>query len=141
MRRFAALVLAGALLAVGATTVTANGRPLEATLTGAAENPPADPDGFGSAQLRLNHGQGRICYTLTVGSIDPATAAHIHAAPVGVNGGVVVPLVAPTTGSSSACASVSRDLVKAIMQNPENYYVNVHNATYPGGAIRGQLSK
>ena len=141
MQRFGALVLAFALLAVAAANVTANGRPLGASLTGAAEVPPADPDGTGTAELRLNHGQGRICYTLTVANIEPAVAAHIHVAPVGVNGPVVVPLVAPTAGSSSACASVDRDLVKAIMQHPENYYVNVHNAPYPGGAVRGQLGK
>jgi hypothetical protein len=141
MRRFGALVLACTLLAVLAVPVTANGRPLGATLSGAAEVPAADPDGSGTVDLRLNHGQGRICYTLTVSNIDPAVAAHIHRAPAGVNGPVVVPLAAPTTGSSSACVEVDRDLVKAIIQHPEEYYVNVHNATFPGGAVRGQLGK
>jgi hypothetical protein len=49
--------------------------------------------------------------------------------------------MAPTSGSSSACASADRDLVKAIIQHPELYYVNVHNSEYPAGALRGQLSK
>ena len=118
------------------------GRRFTVEMTGAAEAPgPGDPDGSGTAVFRLNHGQGEICYELTVSDIEPATAAHIHIAPVGEPGPVVVPLAAPTSGSSSGCVDVDRALIKAIIQNPEAYYVNVHNAPFPGGAVRGQLSK
>jgi hypothetical protein len=118
------------------------GRPLAAVLTGAAEVPgPGDPDGSGTARLTLNQGQGRICYKLTVSGIAPATAAHIHIGAAGVAGPVVVTLAAPTGGSSSSCITVDADLIKAIRQHPENYYVNVHNAEFPAGAVRGQLSK
>jgi hypothetical protein len=81
----------------------------------------------------------QICYTLSVTGILPATAAHIHEAPAGMAGGVVVGLEAPTDGSSSGCVMVSREEAKDIAKNPENYYVNVHNMPYPGGALRGQL--
>jgi hypothetical protein len=129
-----------AIALVGLAVAGDGGRPLTTTMTGAAEVPgPGDPDGSGTAELRLNPGQAQICYTLTVSNIAPATAAHIHVGPVGVAGPVVVPLVPPTSGTSSGCASVDRELVLAIIQNPENYYVNVHNAVYPAGAIRGQL--
>ena len=119
------------------------GRPLAATLTGAAEVPgPGDSDGSGSATVTLNQGQGDVCFHLTVQDIAPAFAAHIHVGAAGVAGGVVVTLAPPTTGSSSGCVEdVDEDLIKAIRQNPAGYYVNVHNADFPGGAVRGQLSK
>jgi hypothetical protein len=119
------------------------GRPLYASMDGPSEVPTAgDPDGSGTAIITLNYGQREVCWELAVEDIESATAAHIHAAPAGVPGGVVVPLSPPTTGSSSGCATdVDRDLIKAILQTPSDYYVNVHNATYPAGAVRGQLSK
>ena len=131
----AAATLAFAAAAFG------GGAPEHATLTGSQEVPAADPDGSGTATLRLNQGKGTICYQLTVSNLGPVTAAHIHAAPVGVNGPIVVPLQAPTTGSSTACATVARDLVRAILKHPASYYVNVHTTEFPGGAIRGQLGR
>ena len=109
-------------------------------MTGAQEVPgPGDPDGSGTAVIRLNRGKSQICYSLTVTGIAPAIAAHIHVGPAGVAGPVVVPLIAPNSGSSSECKTVDRDLIVAIAQDPANYYVNVHNAEYPAGAVRGQL--
>jgi len=118
------------------------GRLLVAAMTGADEAPgPGDPDGTGTARFTLNPGQGEICYVLSVSGIGPATAAHIHVAPPGSPGPVVVPLAAPTSGSSEGCATASRELILDILRAPEAYYVNVHNADFPPGAVRGQLSK
>ena len=134
-----AAVLAGLAFV---TAAQAGGRPLEASLTGAAEVPgPGDPDGSGEAFLTLNQGQGEICFQLSVSDIAPATAAHIHRGAEGVPGPVVVGLAPPTTGFSSGCVSVDRDLVKEIRHNPAGFYVNVHNAPFPAGAIRGQLGR
>jgi CHRD domain len=118
------------------------GRPLIATLTGAAEVPgPGDADGSGSAKVMLNHGQGQICYELTVSNIGPATLAHIHTGASNVAGPVLVTLEAPADGSSDGCVNVDKDKIKAIIDNPAGYYINVHNAEFPDGAVRGQLSK
>jgi hypothetical protein len=118
------------------------GRPFSTEMTGADEAPgPGDPDGSGFAFITLNQGLGMVCWELSVTDIAPATAAHIHRAPAGVPGPVVVPLSPPTDGFSSGCISADRDLIKEIRQSPEEFYVNVHNADYPAGAVRGQLSK
>ena len=82
-----------------------------------------------------------MCYDLTVANIQMATAAHIHESAVGKEGPVKVVLDAPKTGSAKGCRTVDSALMKAIMQNPAYYYVNIHNAAFPKGAIRGQLSK
>lgn len=120
------------------------GRPLQAVLLGANEAPgPGDPDGTGTALITLNQGQGIVCFELSVKGITlPASGAHIHIAPAGSPGPVVVPLIPPdAAGTSSGCVDVDRDLIKEIRQNPAAYYVNVHNAVFPAGAVRGQLTK
>jgi CHRD domain-containing protein len=118
------------------------GRPLKATLTGAAEVPgPGDADGTGTGKITLNHGQGQICYELTVSNIGTATAAHIHIGGPTVAGPVVVGLDPPADGSSDGCVNLDKDKIKEILQDPANYYINVHNAEFPNGAVRGQLSK
>lgn len=108
-------------------------------MTGEEEVAAGDPDGTGIATIRINTYTRLLCYTLRVSRIEPATAAHIHEAPPGVAGPVVVPLDAPSSGNSSGCERISRELALEIVASPEDYYVNVHNAPYPGGAVRGQL--
>ena len=147
MRRRSSILLvlaAGLLLAsiVTATTGSTAGRPLHATMTGPVEVPPGDPDGTGTASFTFNPGRGRVCFELEVQNIAPATLAHIHVAPPGEAGPIVVPLTPPTDGSSSGCVEgVDPALINAIKKDPGAYYVNVHNAEYPPGAVRGQLSR
>ena len=140
------LILALALLAFGVSVIAQQdkhgGRPLSTTLSGAAEVPgPGDPDGAGTATITLNPGHNQVCFELTVSNIAPATAAHIHEGAADKAGPVVVGLTAPTSGSSKDCVTLDRDKIKAIIKNPSAYYINVHNADFPDGAVRGQLSK
>ena len=141
IRHFAAFAASAALIA-GAATAADGGRKLQTNLTGAAEVPgPGDPDGTGTAQITVNAGQKQVCYKLRVSNIAPATAAHIHEAAPTAAGPVVVTLGAPTSGTSSGCVTVTRALALEILKDPGDYYVNVHNAAFPAGAVRGQLAK
>ena len=147
----------GAVVATVALAAPASaddgGRPLSTTLSGAEECTGAgvcgvgDPDGSGTADLRINPGQEEVCFTIAVADIGaPGTnvRGHIHAAPEGSNGGIVVPLAEPAgplpaSGVLEGCQAADRELLLDIFHNPEQYYVNVHTPTYPAGAIRGQL--
>lgn len=136
-----AVILSGAAFAAAPLMAQDNsGKRFTVDLQGEVEVPvPGDPDGTGTATIRINPGQGQLCYSLRVSGIAPATAAHIHEAPAGSAGPVVVGLQAPSGGSSSGCVSIDREEALEIIRNPEDYYVNVHNAEFPGGALRGQL--
>ena len=151
MKKIAILSMIMVMLAILVLpgSVSAGGRPLSATLTGEAEVTAGgvpnqgDLDGIGTAHITLNQGQGEVCYELHVsGILLPAAAAHIHVGPATTTGPIVVGLSAPdASGHASGCVSADPDLIKAIRQNPGAYYVNVHNADFPAGALRGQLSK
>lgn len=138
------VVLVAVVALLLATTVFADYGTVKRRVTvmnGAAEVPgPGDPDGRGSATIWLNAQRRSVCWKLVARKIDPATAAHIHVGAAGVAGPVVVGLTAPTDGESRGCAyDVDRELIRNIIMHPRQYYVNVHNAPYPAGAIRGQL--
>jgi hypothetical protein len=139
------ILIAGAATAamLGTTVVVAqenSGKRFTVTLKGEAEVPSlGDLDGTGQATIRINPGQGQLCYTLKVSGIAPATGAHVHEALAGMPGPVVVHLMAPSGGMSQGCASIGKEQAMEILRNPEEYYVNVHNSEFPGGALRGQL--
>ena len=120
---------------------TSGGRAFPVALTGEAGSPAGDPVGTGTATVRLRVGQGQLCYQLAAKNLPAAVAAHIHKADPGVAGPVVVPLQTPdAAGTSSGCVTVARTLVAAILAEPASYYVNVHTAEFPAGAVRGQLT-
>ncbi len=114
---------------------------IRSSLTGLQEVPgPGDPDGSGTAVVRVNPAGGELCWTLNVRGIDPATAAHIHRGPAGTSGPPVVPLTNPdSNGRSEGCSAVTQALGAEIANRSYDFYVNVHTAAFPAGAIRGQL--
>jgi CHRD domain len=122
-------------------TATSGGRAFPVALTGEAESPAGDSVGTGTATVRFRFGQGQLCYQLAAKNLPAAVAAHIHKGDPGAAGPVVVPLQTPdAAGTSSGCATVARTLVAAILADPASYYVNVHTAEFPAGAVRGQLT-
>jgi hypothetical protein len=118
------------------------------TMTGANQVPPAGIYGSGTAKVIVDGSNMTVCATIKVsGLILPTTGAHIHQAPVGVNGPIVIGFTPPagkkansTTGRSHSCVSqVSPTLISALLNNPSDFYVNVHTTDWPNGAIRAQL--
>lgn len=141
-----ALVLAGASPAGAhdeAQAPAAPGAPvfLAADLSGRNEVPPADLDGRGRALVRIVGTQ--VCFTLSWSKIGAPMAGHIHLGAAGVNGPVKVGFFAgalpdPLSAATGCVTGAAAD-VDAIVANPAGHYVNLHNAEFPGGAIRGQL--
>ena len=117
------------------------GNRFQAQMNGASEVPPADPDGTGMARIAINDDSNRICTDLEVRMIGDVTAAHIHRGAPGVNGPPVVTLDPPDDNDSDDCDTADDALIDEIRHNPAAFYVNVHTAEYPEGAIRGQIGE
>ena len=99
--------------------------------------PKGDPDGSGTAEIKITG--TKVCWEIHTAKIGTIVAAHIHKGGPGVAGPVVVPF--GTTFKAKGCVTSTAAVVAAIQKNPAGYYVNVHNAKYPGGALRGQLRR
>jgi hypothetical protein len=110
---------------------------LGAKLTGGVEVPKGSPTAHGIVNLDLKAGKRQVCWTFQVVGLDKTTAAHIHKAPAGKAGPVVVPFGGAF--KTKGCTTASKSLIEAIESHPNSYYVNVHTVKYPNGAIRGQL--
>jgi hypothetical protein len=103
--------------------------------------PAADPDGTGRVVVRI---QGTmLCFLLQWNNILAPFVGHIHKAPVGSNGPVAVGFWSGQLPDSvrgvTGCVTAAPETLAAIVADPTAYYANVHDATFPGGAIKGQL--
>jgi hypothetical protein len=58
---------------------------------------------------------------------------------MGQEGPVAVALQMPKAGSLKGCTEADAPVIIAIMKKPAGYYVNVHNAAFPKGAVRPTL--
>lgn len=100
--------------------------------------------GTGEAILIVNPNTDTVCMLARWRDVaGTVVAAHIHLAPAGVAGGVVVPLFPAGTAlggedQTRVCAS-GLGLTDDINADPSAYYVNIHSTTYPAGALRAQL--
>jgi hypothetical protein len=82
-----------------------------------------------------------FCWTLSWQGIAEPQAGHVHSASRGVAGPVVIDLNADGVPGpdASGCSVISAELAADIISDPGAYYVNLHNAGFQAGAIRGQL--
>jgi hypothetical protein len=131
-----AAAVAGLLLATVA--LASGGGHLTAQLRGTNERPTAPASNRGRAEITLRPATGKVCWDFTITKIDGAgTAAHIHKGRPGVAGPVYIPL--GTTFKRQGCASAPKAKINAVKAHPGAFYVNIHNAKHPAGAMRGQL--
>jgi CHRD domain len=130
-----ALALVGVLAANAASAKTVK---FEIALKGTNEKPAAPASNKGRVEVTLNTTTGKVCWEFRLAKIDgKPTQSHIHKGKAGVSGNVVVPLGA--SYKRQGCTHAAKSLVKSIAGHPALYYVNVHNAKHPLGAMRGQL--
>ena len=153
------LYLAGAIAALALTALACNNQltgpesvTYIATMNGANERPnPATTSATGVATYVLTG--NTLTYVITVnGLTTPANGSHLHIGGPAVAGPILVPY--PTAGITSGqvtsgtidlsnpiangSISISGDSLRALLNNG-NAYANVHNSTFPGGEVRGQI--
>lgn len=135
----------------------ANPKPVyafDSKLSGSEEVPPVTTDASGEAVYQFNSQVTELTFKVKLADIDNVKFAHIHLAPKGVNGGVVVTLKAdrvdgPVDGTYAEGKITAADLsgnlkggslsmLKAAMES-EYTYTNVHSDEYPAGEVRGQI--
>jgi len=147
------LVVACGVAAITTSTASAqSGRSvmcvLHANLTAENETPPTTSAAKGKTQIKVRN-DGTIEFKTRINNKNAETfvAGHIHEAPVGVAGPIVVPLFVPPAQPTSArhikqsgVATPNSGTTGAdLCEDPSAYYVNYHTTVFPLGAIRGQL--
>jgi hypothetical protein len=123
---------------------------LRATLSGANEvaGPGAgDPSASGSCSFTVKGSQ--ICAIFNLTAAQPITVSgnHIHQAPAGMNGPIVInfPIVPFNQQVCVSCPSSDCNdstIISQVTSNPSGFYCNIHTSpNFTNGAARGQLVK
>jgi hypothetical protein len=118
---------------------------LKAALAGAEEVPgPGVKDGVGTFVIDISGPKG--CYNLTATMGEKPTMAHIHQGAKGASGAPVVDLMPAFAAGESAfaaksCVDLPGGVAARLIGDPAGFYVNVHSAGHPDGAMRGQLAR
>lgn len=111
-----------------------------ARLTGTQENPPNNSTATGTGVFSVDRVTRALSARVVTSGLT-ATAAHIHAAPVGSNAGVAVAFTETAPGSGIWVPPANTILTEAqyLAFVSGGMYMNVHSAAFPGGEIRGQI--
>src|SRR5438132_6411871 len=138
MKRLIVCAAVAALLAPAALALPRAMHPtLGATLAGKNEVPKGSPTAHGIVNLNLKSAAGQVCWTFELAGVSKPLYAHIHKGRAGVSGPVFIPL--GKNYKAKGCAAAPKKSIDAVESNPNGFYVNVHNARYPNGIVRGQL--
>jgi hypothetical protein len=121
------------------TTAPAQAQAIELQLTGDTEVP--GPGSDGTAQATLTYDGDQLCLTGTSEGVGAITNGHVHAGVAGESGPVVIDLGIRTDGDGpfEGCATVGAE-GGVVLVDPSSYYVNLHTADFPDGAVRAQLA-
>jgi hypothetical protein len=134
----AATAIGGATAAAGSAAAKAKNTVYNLLLLGKNEVPTGAPTGSATAKIRLLGTTGKVCWTFShIKGFTSPKAAHIHKGKKGVAGPILVPF--GSTYKRSGCVTATAATIAAIQKSPSSYYVNIHNAKYPNGAVRAQL--
>ncbi|MDQ3680228.1 MAG: CHRD domain-containing protein [Actinomycetota bacterium] len=112
--------------------------PDTAKLSGGSVTPDSgDPDGGGIASVSLDSDRGLLCLTLRVTGIAPVSSVDLHEASYAAG----PPVVSLGPNELTGCVPVDAKMLAKIDRKPAAYSVDVHTDEFPGGALRGQLSR
>lgn len=112
-----------------------------AHLTGSQETQPVDSAASGDGILVLDPKTGTVTGAIVLAAID-ASAAHVHAAPFGADGAILIPLERQNSGARFAIPAgtvLKGDAVATLRAG--GMYFNAHSARHPGGELRGQIGR
>lgn len=143
IRRRVVLPMLAAFSVVGSASAETFVFPI--VMDGSQETPGAgDADGFANGTLTIDSTSNVISWNFTFGNIVAPTMMHIHTGAAGVAGPVLINMGVATSGGPGTLIGqtpASAANITNILANPQNFYVNIHNAPFPGGAVRGQIPK
>ena len=149
-------IVAFVLLSLAASVAASNSNRLRADMRGTNETAVFDdPDSRGKASVRIDVEDGEVCFEVSFERGGTANRAHIHRGAAGIPGPIVVAFfdleeandqqdprldVLERRSRLSGCVDgIDPELLSEIKANPSGFYVNLHNARFPGGFVRGQL--
>lgn len=153
-----------AIVSIAVAKEDGNGSRFRTSLIGYQEVPAISTPATASLSLEVNSDE--VEFTLTYSALEggPATAAHIHLGQRTANGGVMAflcggggkpacpPAGTPATGTITAANILGPAAQGIVAGSPTAFaefvrairagvaYANVHNATFAGGEIRGQIN-
>ena len=135
INQITAKALVGLFFSLASLTVLAQS--MKVTLTGSQEVPPVTTSAAGTGSIMVAP-DGSVSGGISTAGID-GTMAHIHEAPMGQNGPVIVPFAKTAENVWSVPAGVKLTDAQLQSLNSGNLYINIHSAANKGGEIRGQL--